>query len=125
MAWCWRCGTSLSQHEILGTDSYREVTHNSVFALFPLTTPGHEGENLLVWTTTPWTLAANVAAAVHPDLDYAKVRQGERVIYLSRGTLSRLVGEYEDLGTVKGSELVGLTYSGPFDDLKAQQTSLR
>ncbi len=124
MAWCWRCGTSLSQHEILGTDSYREVTHTSVFLLFPITTPGHEGENLMVWTTTPWTLTANVAAAVHPDLDYAKVRQGGKVIYLSRGTLARLVGDYEDLGTVKGRELVGLTYSGPFDELAAQSSVL-
>src|SRR3954454_4604985 len=119
MPWCWRCGTSLSQHEMLGTDSYREVTHTSVYVKFPITTPGHENENLIVWTTTPWTLTANVAAAVHPDLDYARVRQGDQVYYLSRGTLGRLQGEYEDLGTVKGSELVGLTYSGPFDDLEA------
>jgi isoleucyl-tRNA synthetase len=117
--WCWRCGTSLSQHEILGTDSYKEVTHTSVFLRLPITTPGHEGENLVVWTTTPWTLTANVAAAVHPDLEYARVRQGELVYYLSRGTLGHLVGEYEDLGSVKGSDLVGLTYSGPFDELEA------
>ncbi len=117
MPWCWRCGTSLSQHEML--DSYEEVTHRSVFVKFPITTPGHEGENLLIWTTTPWTLTANVAAAVHPDLEYARVRQGDDVYYLSRGTLGRLVGEYQELGNVKGSELVGLTYSGPFDDLPA------
>ncbi|MFL5732053.1 MAG: isoleucine--tRNA ligase [Chloroflexia bacterium] len=119
MPWCWRCGTSLSQHELIGTDSYHEVTHKSVFFKMPITTPGHEGESLLVWTTTPWTLTANVAAAVHPDLDYARVRQGDDVFYLSRGTLGRLQGEYDDLGSVKGSELVGLTYSGPFDDLPA------
>ncbi|MBF6611947.1 MAG: isoleucine--tRNA ligase [Chloroflexi bacterium] len=117
MPWCWRCGTSLSQHEML--DSYEEVTHRSVFVNFPITTPGHEGESLLVWTTTPWTLTANVAAAVHPDLEYARVRQGGDVYYLSRGTLGRLVGDYQELGNVKGSELVGLTYSGPFDDLPA------
>jgi isoleucyl-tRNA synthetase len=121
MPWCWRCGTSLSQHEILGTDSYREVTHRSVFLKFPITTAGHEGENLLVWTTTPWTLTANVAAAVHPDLDYAKVRQGDDVLYLSRGTMGTLVGEYEDLGSVKGSDLVGLAYRGPFDELDAEK----
>ena len=119
MPWCWRCGTSLSQHEMLGTDSYKELTHTSVYLKLPITTPGHEHENLLVWTTTPWTLTANVAAAVHPDLAYAKVRQGDEVYYLSRGTVGRLKGEYEDLGTIKGSELVGLTYSGPFDDLAA------
>src|SRR5437867_13120331 len=108
---------------MLGTDTYRETTHKSVFLNLPITTPAHEGESLLVWTTTPWTLTANVAAAVHPDLDYARVRQGEDVFYLSRGTLGLLVGMSEagdeDLGTVKGSELVGLTYRGPFDDLEA------
>jgi isoleucyl-tRNA synthetase len=117
MAWCWRCGTSLSQLELL--DSYKEVTHRSVYLKLPLTSPGHEGESLLVWTTTPWTLTANVAAAVHPDLEYARVRQGNDVLYLSRGALGSLVGDYEDLGSVKGSELVGLAYTGPFDDLPA------
>ncbi len=119
MPWCWRCGTSLSQHEMLGTDSYRELTHTSVVLKLPLTTAGHEGENLLVWTTTPWTLTANVAAAVHPELNYARVRQNGEVYILSRGTLGLLKGEYEDLGSVKGSDLVGLTYNGPFDELDA------
>src|SRR5438552_2753569 len=117
MPWCWRCGTSLSQHELI--DSYKEMTHRSVYLKLPITTPGHKGESLLVWTTTPWTLTANVAAAVRPDLDYARVRQGNDVYYLSHGTVGRLVGEYEDLGTVKGSDLIGLSYSGPFDDLEA------
>ncbi|HET6312857.1 MAG TPA: isoleucine--tRNA ligase [Chloroflexia bacterium] len=119
MHWCWRCGTSLSQHEL--TDNYRDVTHTSVYLKFPLTTPGHEGESLLIWTTTPWTLAANVAAAVHPELEYVKVRQGEEVHYISRGAIGRLAGEYEEVGTVKGAELVGLTYSGPFDELPAEE----
>ncbi|MGI8587478.1 MAG: isoleucine--tRNA ligase [Chloroflexia bacterium] len=118
MPWCTRCGTSLSQHEML--DAYEERTHRSVYIRQPITSAGHEGEWLLFWTTTPWTLAANVAAAVRPDLDYARVRQGDYVYYLSHGTLAGLVGEYELLGTVKGSDLVGLTYTGPFDELPAQ-----
>jgi isoleucyl-tRNA synthetase len=118
MPWCARCGTSLSQHEM--ADSYEERTHRAVFIRQPLSSPGHEGEWLLLWTTTPWTLAANVAAAVHPDLDYARVRQGDYVYYLSKGTLGRLHGPYDLLGTVKGADLVGLTYSGPFDELPAQ-----
>jgi isoleucyl-tRNA synthetase len=122
MPWCWRCGTSLSQHELV--DNYSELTHRSVYVKFPLTSQGHEGESLLVWTTTPWTLTANVAAAVHPDLMYARVKQGEEVLILSRGTVGKLKGEWEDLGDVKGSELVGLTYSGPFDDLPAQAAVL-
>ncbi len=118
MPWCARCGTSLSQHEM--TDSYREMTHRSVYIRQPLTAEGHEGEWLLLWTTTPWTLSANVAAAVNPDLEYARVRQGDYVYYLSKGTLHRLAGPYELLGTVKGSAMVGWTYKGPFDELPAQ-----
>ena len=119
MPWCPRCGTGISQHEIV-TEGYRDVEHPGVFAEFPL----HErpGEALLVWTTTAWTLTANVAAAVHPDLPYLRVRQGDRVLYVSKGTAERaLQGKYEVLGEVPGRELVGLTYAGPFDELPAQQ----
>jgi isoleucyl-tRNA synthetase len=66
MPWCARCGTGISQHEIV-TDGYFEVTHDSVFVRFPLL--GRDNEALLVWTTTPWTLTSNVAAAVGPELD--------------------------------------------------------
>ena len=117
MPWCARCGTSLSQHELI--DSYRDLAHTSVFIQLPLLEK--PGEYILVWTTTPWTLAANTALAVRPDLDYAKVRQDDKVLYLSLGTLHRLKPDYEALGTVKGSELVGLRYKGPFYDLPAQQ----
>lgn len=116
MPWCVRCGTSLSQHELI--DSYREMTHTSVYLKLPILE--REGEYMMVWTTTPWTLAGNVALAVHPDLDYAKVRQNNEILYLSAGTISKLNGDYEILGTVKGSELVGLHYKGPLFDLPAQ-----
>jgi len=117
MPWCARCGTSLSQHELI--DSYRDMTHRSVYVKLPIL--DREGEFILVWTTTPWTLTANTALAVHPDLDYAKVRQSDDILYLSAGTISKLDGEYELLGTVKGSEFVGLRYRGPFFDLPAQK----
>ncbi len=122
MPWCPRCGTGISQHEIV-TEGYQELEHPGVFAEFPL----HErpGEALLVWTTTAWTLTANVAAAVHPELPYLRVRQGDRTLYVSKGTAAAaLQGEYEVLGEVPGRELVGLTYAGPFDELPAQQTAL-
>ncbi|MDZ4278921.1 MAG: class I tRNA ligase family protein, partial [Dehalococcoidia bacterium] len=77
---------------------------------------------LLVWTTTPWTLAANVAAAVHPDLTYARVRQGDDVFYLSKATVARAIkGEHAIEGELQGRELIGLTYRGPFDELPAQE----
>ena len=69
MVWCPRCGTSLSQHELI--DSYRDITHPSLYVRFPL--KDREDEALVVWTTTPWTLPANVAAAVNPDARYARV----------------------------------------------------
>ena len=118
MPWCPRCATAISQHEIV-TDGYREITHRSVTVRFPLR--DRPGESLLVWTTTPWTLTSNVAAAVGADLDYVKVRNGDHVLYLSKGTLHMLRGEYEVLGELKGRDMVGWTYDGPFDDLPAAQ----
>ncbi|MGC4106086.1 MAG: isoleucine--tRNA ligase [Thermomicrobiales bacterium] len=116
MPWCPRCGTGLSEHEIV-TEGYQERTHLSIYAAFPI---DGEDASLLVWTTTPWTLAANVAVAVHPDLTYAKVQQGDRVFYVSKDVVSRAIkGEHEVIGEVKGSELVGKTYRGPFDELPA------
>jgi isoleucyl-tRNA synthetase len=116
MPWCARCGTGMSQHEIV-TEGYRELSHPSITLRFPLRE--REGESLLVWTTTPWTLTSNVAAAVGPELTYVKVRQGDEAFYLSRGTLHMLKGEYQVLGELKGADLEGWTYDGPFDDLPA------
>ncbi|HEX9776281.1 MAG TPA: isoleucine--tRNA ligase [Actinomycetota bacterium] len=116
MPWCPRCGTSLSQHELI--DSYSEITHPSVFARFPL--KGREHEYLAVWTTTPWTLPANVAAAVLPGADYARVETLAGVAIVAADRVEHLPIQGKVLGTVKGSELVGLTYEGPFDELPAQ-----
>lgn len=122
MPWCARCGTALSQHELaLG---YREMTHLAVFVRFPI--EGRERESFLVWTTTPWTLAANVALAVHPDLEYVRARHGDDVFVLSRGTVAAaLRGAYEILETLRGRDLVGLRFRGPFDDLPAASEGIR
>jgi isoleucyl-tRNA synthetase len=119
MPWCPRCATGLSEHEIV-TEGYREVTHTSVFVKFPLLE--RPGESLLVWTTTAWTLPANIAAAVHPELTYVRVREGTDVLYVSEGAAKgALKPGFEVLGEVKGADLVGLTYRGTFDELAAQQ----
>jgi isoleucyl-tRNA synthetase len=110
--WCPRCGTSLSQHEQTGEDKYAELTHPSVYIRFPL--KGREGESLVVWTTTPWTLPANVAAAVKPDAEYGLLEDG------GWAALETLDGE-RTTRTVRGEELVGLEYEGPFDELPAQE----
>jgi len=128
MPWCARCGTGISQHEIV-TEGYQELTHPSVFLRFPLR--NRPGENLLVWTTTPWTLTSNVGAAVHPDLPYVLVEQGQgsvdaapRRFWLSKGALGNaLQGDFDLLDEKQGAELEGWTYDGPFDELPAQQYS--
>src|SRR5918994_7437672 len=74
--WCPRCGTSISQHEITGQSGvYQEKTDPSLFVRFPLL--DRPGEGLVIWTTTPWTLPANVAAAVRPDLPYGRRANGD------------------------------------------------
>lgn len=123
MPWCARCGTGISQHEIV-TDGYKEISHDSVFLKFPLL--GRENEALLVWTTTPWTLTSNVAAAVGADLRYVKVKQGEWVYYLAQGAVKNtLVGEYQLLDEMWGREMVGWEYVGPFDELPASSQALK
>jgi isoleucyl-tRNA synthetase len=121
MPWCARCGTGISQHEIV-TEGYQELTHTSVFLRFPLR--NRPGENLLVWTTTPWTLTSNVAAAVQPDLPYVLVENKGQRFWLSKGALDNAMrGQYTVLDEKPGHELVGWTYDGPFDELPAQQES--
>ncbi len=121
MPWCARCGTGISQHEIV-TEGYQELTHTSIFLRFPLR--NRLGEDLLVWTTTPWTLTSNVASAVHPDLPYVLLEQGERRFWLSKGAVDNAVrGPYTMLDEKPGVELEGWAYDGPFDELPAQQES--
>ena len=121
MPWCPRCGTGMSQHEI-ATEGYAEIVHPGFFIRLPLLDRGDEA--LLVWTTTPWTLAANVAAAVNPDHDYVKVRNtvgsAEHNLWLSANRVHVLDGEHEILERAKGTRLIGCRYRGPFDDLEAQ-----
>ena len=93
MPWCPRCAVGLSQMEM--HEGYRLVAHRAVFVRFPLR--GRPGENLLVWTTTPWTLTSNVAAAVNPALTYLKVRHRDQLYYLAKGafTAKRLEEEFK------------------------------
>lgn len=118
MPWCARCGTGVSEHEI-STEDYPDLTHPSLTVRLPLR--GRQGEYLLVWTTTPWTLTSNVAVAAGPDLNYVKVKQGDAVYYLSEHTTHALKGAFQVLETLKGSAMDGWTYDGPFDELVAQR----
>ena len=116
MPWCPRCGTGISNME--AAEGYAQAKHLSVTIRLPITTPGHDGEDLLVWTTTPWTLSSNVAAAVHPSLTYQLVAAPDgRRWWVSAGSRARVARDAEVVGEARGADLVGLTYSGPFDDL--------
>jgi isoleucyl-tRNA synthetase len=116
--WCIRCGTAISQHEIL-TEEYKELTHKSIY--IKLKIKGKKNEYFLVWTTTPWTLSSNTALAVNPDLDYVKVKVGKDYYYLSKGTLDVIELEYETINQMKGKEFLGWEYEGPFNELEAQK----
>jgi isoleucyl-tRNA synthetase len=132
MPWCPRCATGLSDMEI--NEGRKEVVHTSVYVRFPLV--DRPNEYLLVWTTTPWTLPANVAAAVNPELTYARVEQDGDVYYVAEDMARRPKGSKEPsfeklrghehgaftvTGTLPGSELVGWRYRGPYDELPAWQ----
>jgi isoleucyl-tRNA synthetase len=116
MPWCARCGTGISQMEM--NEGYADREDPGLTIRLPLV--DRPGEDLLVWTTTPWTLTSNVAAAVGPAVRYVKVRQGDQLHWLGKGTLkAALRGPFEVLEERPGDELVGWRYTGPFDDLAA------
>jgi isoleucyl-tRNA synthetase len=108
--WCPRCGTSLSQHEISQSGVYQERTDPSLFVRLPLA--DRDGESLVIWTTTPWTLPANVAAAVHPAKEYGRRANGEWVA-------AERYPDEELADRIPGGEMEGWAYRGPYDHLPA------
>ncbi|MDQ2998499.1 MAG: class I tRNA ligase family protein, partial [Chloroflexota bacterium] len=138
MPWCPRCGTALSEHEIAG-EGYVDATHLALTVAFPLL--DRQGEALLAWTTTPWTLPANVAAAVHSGLVYVRVapraevrglrteQKGLQSFWLAKAAFERLGTQssalspqsWQPVEERSGADLVGWRYAGPFDELAAQQ----
>jgi isoleucyl-tRNA synthetase len=146
MPWSGRMATGYSQMEVV--EGRKLVAHEAIFLKFPLR--GREKENLLVWTTTPWTLTSNVGAMINVDLEYVKLRclgDGELYIFAAENlefkrldtqykekkdwlpgvprlkTLAQIFNEkggYEIEGYIKGAEMIGWEYDGPFDELDAQ-----
>jgi isoleucyl-tRNA synthetase len=120
MPWCTRCGTGISQMEM--NEGYQDREDPGLTVRLQLV--DRPGEWLLVWTTTPWTLAANVAAAVGPELTYVRVQQGDAQYWLGKGTLkTALKGDFKVLEEQPGSALVGWRYRGPFDELAFVQST--
>jgi isoleucyl-tRNA synthetase len=129
--YCGRCGTALSSHELGQPGAYREVTEPSVYVRFPVVDRDFD---LLVWTTTPWTLVSNVGAAVGPDVEYVRVRtpppsghgagNGRRDLVMAAARVAEVLGDdAEVLGPVAVDDLVGLHYERPFDLLELPTAS--
>jgi isoleucyl-tRNA synthetase len=114
---CPRCGTALSSHEV--SQGYQDVVDASVYVKLWLI--GHE-EALVIWTTTPWTLPGNLAAAVGPDLTYARVRVGGETLIVAQALVERVFGEdAQVLSTLAGWELVGRHYESPIFALEGRE----
>jgi isoleucyl-tRNA synthetase len=121
--YCPRCGTPLSDHEMGQPDVYRTVADPSVIVRFPLLTlpagapPQLAGADMLVWTTTPWTLVSNTAVAVHPEETYVIARKsgvGDRVV-VADALFARVLGEgWHITDRFTGAEIAGATYEPPF-----------
>ena len=124
MPWCARCGTGISQHEM--TEGYADREDQSLY--FGLALVDRPGEELIAWTTTPWTVAANVAAAVQPSLDYELVEFDGRKLWIGASRRAAALGggapRAKLLETRKGSELIGWKYRAPFDALPAVSEAL-
>ncbi|MCR4329955.1 MAG: class I tRNA ligase family protein [Candidatus Roizmanbacteria bacterium] len=117
--WCPRCETAISQHEML-TEDYKDVTHETIYLKLKVT--GKNKEFFLIWTTTPWTIPANIAIAVDAKLDYALVEgMSGDYFWIAKDSVERVFKKvYKRIVRVaSGASLVGMTYSGPFDALPA------
>tara|TARA_Y100000310_G_scaffold325879_1_gene390059 strand:- start:444 stop:3272 length:2829 start_codon:yes stop_codon:yes gene_type:complete len=118
--WCPRCGTASSKHDI-ATEGYQEVTHTALFMKFPL--KKDPNTYFLIFTTTPWTVPANVAIAVNEKINYIKVENNGVKYWLAEKRLEELKGEYKILEKAKGKQLKGKKYIMPYANLKEQKDS--
>jgi isoleucyl-tRNA synthetase len=125
--YCPRDQVTLSSHELGQPGVYQDVVDPSVYVRLPVT-KGSEavqpGDQLLVWTTTPWTLVSNAAVAVDPELTYVRVKHADDVLVLAEALIERVLGDGERahvLNRFPGRELDGVAYQPPFDFIPASE----
>ncbi|MDQ3571681.1 MAG: isoleucine--tRNA ligase [Actinomycetota bacterium] len=127
--YCPRCGTALSSHEV--AVGYHDVVDPSVYVKLPVTevppadeipeSPIQRGDNLLVWTTTPWTLISHAAVAAGPEIEYVRATApaSDEVYVLARPLAERVLGEgWVEIASLPGSALQGIRYQAPFTFIK-------
>ncbi len=121
---CPRCGTTLSNFEV--AEGYKDIDDISVTVKLPLVDPvgqangAGEPTYLLVWTTTPWTLPGNAAAAVNADVKYVKVKSGGDFFIVAKERMAAVFEDAEIVEEMAGKELVGRKYVPPFDYFKEE-----
>jgi len=124
--WCADCETALAEAEV----EYEDHTSPSVFVRFVVTNPQKlpgvpdgKAVHLCIWTTTPWTLLANVAVAVHPQFDYVLIERAEEILVMEESLHKALLEKVDVNGQVikkvNGAALTGLVYSHPFARLES------
>ncbi|MBU3964251.1 class I tRNA ligase family protein [Patescibacteria group bacterium] len=123
LPYCPRCGTGLSSHEV--AQGYKKIAEKAVYVKFKAKSQKPKAKNsfkiqdntyLLIWTTTPWTLPANVAIAINPKIDYVKVKKDNEYLILAKERQAVLGENFEIIEELKGKDLVGLNYSPLFDE---------
>jgi isoleucyl-tRNA synthetase len=128
--YCPRDGTALSSHEV--AQGYEDVVDPSVYVRLPITevppsdqipeTSVVPGDNLLVWTTTPWTLISHAAVAAGPEIEYVRARTGDEVVIVARALVERVLGDdAEILAHFPGTALEGIRYEAPFGYIEGEE----
>ena len=120
LVYCTKDATPISKSEVAMENSYQMDTDPSLFVYFKLE---DEDEYLLAWTTTPWTLPANMVLAVNQDVDYSLVAYGDKKFYVASDRVEKVMTdekhqplEYSIVKTIKGSELVGKRFEPLFEN---------
>jgi isoleucyl-tRNA synthetase len=118
-----RIGATLSSHEL--AQGYKDVEDPSVYVRFKVA--GAENTSFLVWTTTPWTLPANMLLAVHPEIDYVYVETEDETLILAEALLSAVLGDldYKVVRNIKGAELIGIRYERLFEYMQVEGDAFR
>ena len=123
-AYCPRCGTALSDAEV--AMGYEDVEDPSLFVMFPVVASSEsafDGMNMVVWTTTPWTLPSNTGAAVAAEATYVAARVGDQVLIVAQALCEKVLGETAViLRAFPGSELVGSVYAPPYANVEGAHT---